>query len=35
MVLFGVPSLFMDLILVMVGGLCGITIKNLLIKIRR
>ena len=35
LVLFGVPSLVMDLILVMVGGLCALTIKNLLIKIRR
>ena len=35
MVLFGVPSIVMDLVLVMVGGLCALTIKNLLIKIRR
>jgi hypothetical protein len=35
MVLFGVPCIVMDLVLVMVGGLCALTIKNLLKKIHR
>lgn len=35
MVLLGVPGIVMDLVLVMVGGLCALTIKNLFIKIRR
>ena len=34
LVLIGAPSIVMDLVLVMVGGLCALTIKNLLKKIR-